>query len=400
VLGGDSLIPSLKSNRVLCSMISAGCSKYGKREGLSGADLFNEALLEVFNNCPKLEKKNVDALFVGQGFESFEHKANVAPGFANNFGFPNIPAVRVESVSSSGASSLRQGILAILSGLYDIVICSGVEKMSAVDTSYALEIISMASDRPFEQWNGATLAALNALSARKHMRMYGTTEEQLASVAVKNHENALENEKAYLRKKISIADVLASKKICTPLKLLDCSPVCDGASAVAICNPSIASKFTDLSIDIIGSGEASDSDLVYRDELTSFVSTKLAAKQALEMCDLQIQDMDFIEVHDAFTINEIIAYEDLGLCKKGEGGKLAESDGTSIRGEMPVNTSGGLKAKGHPIGSSGVGQAYEVFVQLNGKVSGSREIKDANVAMTHSMGGAGVDALVHVFRKK
>jgi len=284
--------------------------------------------------------------------------------------------------------------------MYDIIICAGAEKMTTVETSGALEIISMASDRPFEQWNGATLSALNALAAREHMRKYGTTEEQLAAIAVKNHENALDNEKAYLRKRISIGDVLASKKICTPLKLLDCSPVCDGASAVALCRSSIALKYIDTPIDIIGSGEASDSDLVYREELTGFASTKLAAKEALDMCNLRIQDMDFIEVHDAFTINEIIAYEDLGLCEKGEGGKLAENGITSIRGEIPVNTSGGLKAKGHPIGSSGIGQVSEVFEQLSGKVSGSRAVKDAKLAMTHSMGGAGVDALVHVFRRR
>ncbi|MDA4111419.1 MAG: hypothetical protein OK439_02690 [Thaumarchaeota archaeon] len=378
--------------------MSAGCTKYGKRDGLSGADLFNESLVELFDNCPKLERADVDSLYLGQGFESFEHRANTAPGFVNNFGFQNIPATRVESVSSSGGTSFRLGILALLSGLYEVVICAGVEKMTTVETSSALEIISMASDRPFEQWNGATLAALNALAAREHMRKYGTTEEQLAAVAVKNHENALSNEKAYLRKRISIEDVLSSKKICTPLKLLDCSPVCDGASAVALCRSSIASKFTDSPIDVIGTGEASDADFVYRDDLTCFRSTKLAVNEALEMTDLRIRDMDLIELHDAFTINEIIAYEDLGLCGKGEGGKLAESGATTVQGEIPVNASGGLKAKGHPIGSSGIGQVFEIYEQLTGKISGPRKVADANTAMTHSMGGAGVDALVHVFQ--
>ncbi|MFI5421767.1 MAG: thiolase C-terminal domain-containing protein, partial [Nitrososphaerales archaeon] len=396
---GRSSILRSKSNRLHCSLISAGCSKYGRREGLSGADLFNEALSELFFKCPRLGKSDVNAMFLGLGCESFEHRANVSAAFANNFGFRNIPAVRVESVSSSGASALRQGILAVMSGFYDVVICAGVEKMSSVDTGSALEIISMAADRPFEQWNGATLSALNALAAREHMRKYGTSEEQLAAVAVKNHDNAFENEKAYLRKKISVSEVLVSKKISTPLKLLDCSPVCDGASAIALCNSAIASKFTDLPVDVVGTGEASDSDFVYRQELTGFVTTRLAAKQALDMCDLQIRDMDLIEIHDAFTINEIVAYEDLGLCEKGKGGKLAESGKTAISGEIPVNTSGGLKAKGHPIGSSGIGQVYEVFEQLTGKVSGFRSVKDARIGMTHSMGGAGVDALVHIFER-
>jgi acetyl-CoA C-acetyltransferase len=378
-------------------MISAGCAKYGVRSGLSGIDLFNEALDELFLNCPETGIGDVDALYLGQAFESFEHRANVAPGFANNYGFHNIPAVRVESVSSSGGTSLRQGILGILSGAYKVVICAGVEKMTTLETPAALEVISEASDRSFEQWNGATLSALNALAAREHMRAYGTTEEQLASVAVKNHENALLNEKAYLRKRISLQDVLGSRKICTPLKLLDCSPVCDGASAVLLSAPEITSKYSDNPIDIIGSGEASDADFIYRNELTGFASTRIASKDALEMSGKTIEDMDLIEVHDAFTINEIIAYEDLGLCPKGGGGKFAASGSTSMHGEIPVNTSGGLKAKGHPIGSSGIGQAYEIYQQLSGKAESSRQVKGAKIGLTHSMGGAGVDALVHVF---
>lgn len=385
------------SGKAFCSVISAGCAKYGIRSGLSGIDLFNEALAELFDGCPSIKPSEVDAIYIGQGFESFEHRANIAPGFANNFGFRNIPAVRVDSVSSSGGTSLRQGILGILSGQYRIVICAGVEKMTSVDTGAALEIISEASDRPFEQWNGATLSALNALAAREHMRKYGTTEEQLASVAVKNHENALANEKAYLRKRISVQDVLSSRKICTPLKLLDCSPLCDGSSAVLLCSPEIAKKYSSNPIDILGSGEASDSDFIYRNEMTSFASTRIALKQSLDMSGKSIKDMDLIEVHDAFTINEIIAYEDLGLCEKGGGGKFAESGATKIGGEIPVNTSGGLKAKGHPIGSSGIGQAYEIYKQLSGTVEPERRVRDARVGMAHSMGGAGVDALVHVF---
>jgi acetyl-CoA C-acetyltransferase len=388
------------SGKPLCSIISAGCAKYGIRSGLSGIDLFNEALEELFAGCPSVKDSDIDALYIGQGFESFEHRANVAPGFANNFGFRNIPAVRVESVSSSGGTSLRQAILGILSGTYKMVICAGVEKMTTVDTATALEIISEASDRPFEQWNGVTLSALNALAAREHMRRYDTTEEQLASVAVKNHENALANEKAYLRKRISVQDVLSSRKICTPLKLLDCSPLCDGASALLLAAPELARKYSENPIDIIGSGEASDSDFIYRRELTGFVSTRSASRQALVQSGKSIKDMNLIEVHDAFTINEIIAYEDLGLCEKGEGGKFAEGGATKIRGQIPVNTSGGLKAKGHPIGSSGIGQAYEIFKQLSGTVEPGRRVDGARFGMTHSMGGAGVDALVHVFASR
>lgn len=383
----------------MCSLVSAGCSRYGKREGLSAAELLNEALDEMFANCPKLGERDVKVAYIGQAFESFEHKASGAE-VTNNYGMKNVPTVRVETASSSGASALRMGVLAVISGVYDVVVCCGVEKMSTMETAEAIEVISMASDRPFEQWTGATLAALNALAAKEHMRRYGTTEQQLAAVAVKNHGNALENPKAYLHKAITVEDVLSSKSICSPLKLLDCSPVCDGASAAALCSPEIAGRFTDAPIDIVGSAEASDSDFVYREDVTSFRASKLSSRKALEMSGMTVKDLDLIEIHDAFTINEIIAYEDLGLCEKGKGGRLAESGVTGLSGEIPVNTSGGLKAKGHPIGSSGLGQVYEVYQQLSGLVSGRRRVKGARTAMTHSMGGAGVTVQVHVFRSR
>ena len=386
--------------RPLCSIISAGSAKYGKREGLSGSELFNEALDELFSNCPKLTTKDIKSAYIGQAFESFEHRANVAAGFVNNFGMENIPAIRVEAVSGSGGSALRQCAIGIASGFFDVALCGGVEKMTTMEISDALEIISMASDRPFEQWNGATLTALNALAAREHMRKYGTTEEQLAKISVKNHRNAVENPKAYLRKAITIDDVLSSRTICSPLKLLDCSPVCDGASCVALCKPELARNFTDTPIDVVGTGEASDSDFVYRDDVTGFMASKISSWDALSMSDMSVKDLDLIEIHDAFTIDELVAYEDLGLCEKGQGGKFAESGETLPDGRFPVNPSGGLKAKGHPVGSSGIGQVYEVYQQLSGRVSGERRVPNAETAMTHSMGGAGVTVQVHVFKAR
>ncbi len=381
-------------------MISAGCAPYGKREGFSGRELFNEALDELFLNCPKLDRRNVEALYVGQSFEIFEHQANTPTGFSNNYGFQNIPSVRIETISSSGGSALRQGVLGVLSGAFDLVLCGAVEKMTTLETPDVSEVLSMGADRPFEAWNGCTLPALNALVAREHMRRFGTTEEQLALVAVKNHNNGFQNPKAFLKKIISVKDVLDSRKVCTPLKLLDCSPICDGASCVAICKPEIARKFTDSPVDIVGSGQASDCDVVFRDDITEFKATKMAAKKALEMSGQSILDMDFVEVHDAFTINEIVAYEDLGMCEKGKGGNLVERGETTLQGSLPVNPSGGLKSKGHPIASSGIGQAYEVFTQLTEvvRIAPTRRVKQANAALTHSMGGAGLDVVIHVFR--
>jgi acetyl-CoA C-acetyltransferase len=391
----------LAKGRALCSIISAGCTTYGKRQGLSGADLFNEALCELFENCPRLESSDIDALYLGRAFESFERGGNLAASYANNFGFQSIPAVRVETVSSSGGSAVRQGVLGILSGQHDVVICAGVEKMTNTsDTEEALEIISMASDRPLEQWNGATLAALNAIAAHEHMEKFGTTEKQLALVSVKNHKNALENPKAYLRRKVSVEDVLASRRVATPLKLLDCSPICDGASAVALCRSDLAAKFIDAPVDVLASAEATDGDFVYRKSLTEFNATKVAAKKAFDMSGLQVPEIDLLELHDAFTINEIIAYEDIGLCEKGRGGKFIEDGRSEVGGEIPVNASGGLKAKGHPVGASGVGQIFEVYEQLTDKVSGSRRVEGAKTGLTHSMGGAGVSAVVHILQRR
>ncbi len=381
-------------------MISAGCAAYGRREGLSGKELFNEALEELFSNCPKLDRKDIGALYLGQGFESFEHQANTAAGISNDFGFQNIPSTRIDSVSASGGAALRQGVLGIMSGSFGLVVCGGMEKMSTKQTPEALDIISMASNRPFEQWNGATLTSLNALAARVHMQKFGTTEEDLALVAIKNHKNAFDNPKAFLHKLITPEEVLSSRPISTPLKLLDCSPICDGASAVALCNPDIAERYDEDPIDIIGSSEASDSDFIFREELTGFKATRLASKQAYEMSAIGTEDLDFAEVHDAFTINELIAYEDLGFCEKGDSKMLIRSHETEIGGRLPVNVSGGLKAKGHPVGSSGTGQAYEVFTQMKELVSPSRSVKQARTALAHSMGGAGVTVQVHIFQRR
>jgi acetyl-CoA C-acetyltransferase len=397
--GKDTMKQSKR--RPLASVIAAGCSKYGKREGLYSRELFLEAFSELLESCPKLSTRHLDALYLGQAFESFEHQANTAVGVANEIlNLPNIPAVRVESVSSSGGTAFRQALISIVSGLYDVVLAGGCEKMTHLETNRATEVIAMAADFPFEQWCGATLPALNALVAREHIRKFGTTEEQMAKVAVKNHKNAFYNPKAHFHKLITVEDVLSSKPIATPLKLFDCSPISDGASCVVLTKPEIATRFADDPIDVIGSGEATDKDFVFRTDWVSFTSTKIAARQAYETAGLEPKDLDFAEIHDAFTINEIVGYEDLGLCNKGEGGRMIDEGKVALDGEIPVNTSGGLKGKGHPIGSSGTGQVYEAFLQLTGRAEKNRQLSNPKIGLTHSMGGAGVTAEVQIFKRR
>jgi len=257
----------------------------------------------------------------------------------------------------------------------------------------------MASDYPYEQWNGITFPGLYALMATAHMNAYGTTERQLAAVAVKNHYHGSMNPKAQMQKEITLETALSSRMVAWPLKLYDCSLITDGASCLILTRPELAHRFTDTPVQIIGSGQASDTIGLYeRKSLTSLEAARIAAKKAYGMAQVKPEDIDVAEVHDCFTIAEILAYEDLGFCKAGEGGKLAESGETKLGGRIPVNTSGGLKAKGHPVGATGTGQAYEVYLQLTER-AGKRQVRDAEIALTHNVGGSGATATVHIYRR-
>ena len=385
----------------LVSIISAGLSKFGKLEGLYGREIFAEAAKEAFDRCPNLDpKKDIQALFVGHMGESYEHQGHTGATLADWAGLLHIPATRTETACASSGAALRAGIFAVLSGLYDVVMVGGVEKMTNRTTPEVTEFLAMASDFPFEQWHGITFPGLYALMATAHMHEYGTTEEQLAMVAVKNHHNGYLNPKAHMQKEITLEKALSSRMIAWPLKLYDCSLITDGASCLIITKPELAKKYTDTPVHIIGSGQASDSIGIYeRKSFTSLVAAKIAAKQAYEMAGVTPKDIDVAEVHDCFTIAEIIAYEDLGFCKTGEGGRLIESGETTLEGNLPVNTSGGLKAKGHPVGATGTAQAYEIYLQLTGQAD-KRQVKDARIGLTHNVGGSGATAAVHIFRRE
>jgi acetyl-CoA C-acetyltransferase len=384
----------------LVSIVSAGLSKFGKLEGLYAREIFAEAAKEAYDRCPNLNpKKDIQALFVGHMGESYEHQGHTGATMADWAGLVHTPATRVEAACSSSGAALRAGIYAVLSGLCDIVMVGGVEKMTHRTTAEVTEYLAMASDYPFEQWHGITFPGLYALMATAHMHAYGTTEKQLATVAVKNHFHGSLNPKAHMQKEITLENALASRVIAWPLKLYDCSLITDGASCLILTKPELAKKYTDMPVQIIGSGQASDTIGLYeRENLTSLAAAKLAANKAYEMADVKPENVDVAEVHDCFTIAEIIAYEDLGFCKAGEGGKLAESGETRLGGRIPINTSGGLKAKGHPVGATGTGQAYEMYLQLTGQ-AGKRQVKDAEIGLTHNVGGSGATATVHIYRR-
>jgi len=385
----------------LASIVSAGLSKFGKLEGLYAREIFADAAKEAFDNCPKLDpKKDIKALYVGHMGESYEHQGHTGATMADWAGLGHVAATRTEAACASSGAALRAAICAVRSGLSDVVMVGGAEKMTHRATAEVTEYLAMASDYPFEQWNGITFPGLYALIATAHMHDYGTTERQLAEVAVKNHYHGSMNPKAQMQKEITLETVLSSRIVAWPLKLYDCSLITDGASCLILTRPEIAGRYTETPIQIVGSGQASDTIGLYeRASFTSLEAAKIAAKEAYEMAEMKPENINVAEVHDCFTIAEIIAYEDLGFCRPGDGGKLAENGETKLGGRIPVNTSGGLKAKGHPVGATGTGQAYEIYLQLTGR-AGKRQVKDAQIGMTHNVGGSGATATVHISRRE
>ena len=384
----------------LVSIVSAGLSKFGKHEGIYARELFAEAVKEAFDRCPRLEpKRDIKAMFIGHMGEAYEHQGHTGAATADWAGLLNIPATRTEAACASSGAALRSGIYAVLSGLADVVMVGGVEKMTHRTTAEVTEYLAMASDYPFEQWHGITFPGLYALMATAHMHKYGTTEAQMAEVAVKNHHHGTLNPKAHMQKDITLETALASRPVATPLKLYDCSLITDGASCLILTTPELAKRFTDQPVHITGTGQASDTIGLYeRKSLTSLQAAKLAAKTAYKMAAVTPKDIDVAEVHDCFTIAEIIAYEDLDFCQTGKGGKLLETGETRLDGRLPVNTSGGLKAKGHPVGATGTAQAYEIYLQMTEQAD-RRQVKNAKIGLTHNVGGSGATATVHIYRR-
>lgn len=384
----------------LVSIVSAGLSKFGKLEGLYAREIFSQAAKEAYDRCPKLNpKRDIKALYVGHMGESYEHQGHTGATMADWAGILHIPATRTEAACASSGAALRAAIQAVLSGLSDVVMVGGAEKMTHRATAEVTEYLAMASDYPFEQWNGITFPGLYALMATAHMHDYKTTEKDLAMVAVKNHFHGSMNPKAHIQKEITLEAAMASRVVAWPLKLYDCSLITDGASCLILTKPELAKKYTDTPVHIIGTGQASDTIGLYeRSSLTSLEAAKIASKQAYEMSDTDPNDIDVAEVHDCFTIAEVIAYEDLSFCEPGQGGKLIESGETRLGGRIPVNTSGGLKSKGHPVGATGTAQAYEIYLQLTGQAD-KRQVKDAQIGLTHNVGGSGATATVHIYRR-
>jgi len=288
----------------------------------------------------------------------------------------------------------------IVSGLADIVLVVGVEKMTEVPTSVATEIMGRAGDAIWEYPFGTTFPGYYAMIANAHMATYGTTEEQLAMVAVKNHYYGSLNPYAQMQKEVTLEKAITSFTVAYPLKLFDCSLITDGAAAVLLASEEKAKALSKKPVWIAGLGCATDAmRLGDRKSMTSLEASREAARAAYKMAGIGPSDVNVATVHDCFTIAEIVAYEDLGFCEKGEGGKLIEAKETYVGGRIPVNVDGGLKSKGHPLGATGVSMAVEISKQLRGE-AGPRQVKNAQIGLTHNVGGSGQISLVHIFRRE
>jgi len=377
------------------AIIGVGMGKWGEIWNDSLRDIYVEAAVESLKDAG-VDK--VDSMYVGSMtpglFVGQEHLGSL---LADYLGIKNLPCTRVESACASGGVALKSAFLEIASGYSDLVIAGGVEKMtdcSGDDATYAL---ATAADQEYEVFHGATFPGLYAMMARRHMFEYGTTREQLAHVAVKNHKNGAKNPKAQYPFEVTLDGVMSSVMVADPLRILDCSPITDGAACVVLADLETAKKICKKPIvKILGFGHATDAIALHtRESLTRLDATIIAAEKAYKMSGKKPADIDFAEVHDCFTIAEIIVSEDLGFFEKGKGGPAVEAGETQIGGKIPINTSGGLKSKGHPVGATGIAQACEIVTQLRGE-AGERQVKNAKVGLAQNMGGSGGSCTVHI----
>ncbi len=381
------------------AIVGVGMTKFGEDWNRGFRDLILEAGIKALEDA-NMKGDEIDALYGGtMAAGRLIGQEHITALIADNMGLNPIPATRVEAACASGGVALRTGYLAVASGAHDNVVIGGVEKMTDVSVEEATSALGGAGDQEWELFVGATFPSVYALMARKHMDEFGTTEEQMASVAVKNHSNAAKNPFAQFQREIRLDDVMKSKVVASPLKVFDCSPITDGAAAVILTPLENAKRYTDTPVEIIASCQASDTlALASRDTITSLNATKVAAKEAFKMAKLKPKDIDLAEVHDCFTIAEIMAIEDIGFFKKGDGGKAVEEGRTKLNGEITVNPSGGLKGCGHPVGATGVKQAVEVTWQLRGQ-SHARQVENAEIGMTHNVGGSGATCVVNIMKR-
>ena len=339
----------------------------------------------------------VESFYLGNfAGPSFVGQSHLAPYVSTALGILGVPSTRVEAACASGGSAFFHAWAEVAAGIYDVAMVVGVEKMTSQPTPRVSEILAGAGDCGGEMRAGNTFASLFAMIARRHMHDFGTRREHLAAVAVKNHANGALNPDAHMRKVITLEQALNGKPVADPLTVYDCSLISDGAAAAILAPMERAAEFTDKPVRVLGIAQASDYVALDRKEdITTFPAVRRAAAQAYRMAGVEAKDIQFAELHDCFTIAEIIATEDLGFVKRGEGGPYAFTGCTARDGARPVNTSGGLKSKGHPVGATGVAQICDLAAQMRGE-AGERQIPRHSLGLAENLGGSGATCVVSI----
>jgi len=412
------------------AVVGAGMSKYGVRPGVSNREMFVEAFNSMTKSIDRgIDPKDIEANYVGCcGAWVWETQAGVGKWCTDWAGLVPIASTTVDNACASASVAVRQGIIAVASGLYDVVLTGGVEKMTTLPTEETTVVLAAGSDIVWEGYGGYTFPGLYATMASAHMHEYGTTPEDLMGVAIKNHNNGVLNPMAHMGS--TIRDVMnmraarAKEKgqevpdwtdemaflhdnrynpmVAYPLRLFDCCPITDGAACVLVVAEEIAKNFTDTPLYIIGTGQASGSALHDREYLTGIPAARIAAQQAYDMASVGPQDIKIAEVHDCFTIAEVMAVADLGFFPAGKEAAAAAAEGKTARdGIKPVNTSGGLKSKGHPVGATGAGQIVELLEQMRGQ-AGARQVPNMDVDLTlmHNVGAHGTTVVVQILERR
>src|SRR5580658_8226593 len=345
----------------------------------------------------RVSASQVEAFYLGNfAGPSFVGQNHLAPYVASGIGIAGVPCTRFEAACASSGSAFFHAASSVASGMYDLVLVGGVEKMTSQSTAKVTEILAGAGDCSGEVRVGATFPALFAMIARRHMHQFGTTREQMAAVAVKNHANGAKNPLAHMREVITMEQALAGKPVSDPLTVYDCSLISDGAAAVMIAPLERAREFTNKPVRILGIAQTSDAlALDSKEDITTFRAVRMAGEKAYKMAGVTAHDIEFAELHDCFTIAEIIATEDLDFAARGQGGRYAIEGRTCLKGERPVNASGGLKAKGHPVGATGVGQICDVVTQIRGD-AGELQVARHSLGLAENLGGSGATAVVTI----
>lgn len=378
-------------------IIGAGQTPFGSFPDRSYRELFTEAYTAAVEDVSgSVETADVEEAIVGTLGVGGRQIGLSGPAVSEHAGLKGVPCTRVENACASGGFALREAIKTVRSGAADLVVAGGVEVMTDLSDDVAGWWLGVSGETEWERLTGTTFAGVYAQMASAYLDQYNVDHEVLSQIAVKNHENGAMNPDAQLGFPCSIEDAETAAPVADPLTLYHCCPTTDGAAALLVASEEVAETYADEPVRVAGSGAGSDTVGLYqRDTLTGIPAAARAADRAYDRADIDPQDVDIAEVHDCFSIAELLAYEDLGFCDRGEAAQLVREEVTTLSGEMPVNTSGGLKSKGHPIGATGAGQAVEAVEQLTGH-AGDRQVPDTQYAVLHNVGGSGGAATVHV----